>query len=214
MGLFDSLFGIDSARNNIKSAGKKATKSLQDSYTDVQGMYSPYVQGGNQAYGNLLALSGAGGPQAAQGAVNDFQSSPFATAGLQQGVDAINRASPGRATGNVLRSLMDYGNDNWWRNFDSYYNRQAGIANTGVQATGATANARQNMGTGVAGIQQNVGNQMANADLASGSLLSGLLNSGIGAGAYMYGKSFGVPTSAPASGSQPWTYDNYIFGRR
>lgn len=203
MGLFDSLFGIDSARNNIKSAGKKATQSLNDSYTDVQGMYSPYVQGGNQAYGNLLALSGVGGPGAMQTASDQFRSSPGYMEGLNEGIGAIDRSAAGRGgimSGNTLRDLTRFGNDYASKGFGDYYNRIAGIANQGYNATGATAGARQNLGQGVAGIQQNEGNQLANADLASGGFLQNLIGSGLGAAGYAlgggFGNGFGVPTSS------------------
>lgn len=206
MSFFDKIFGIDGAKKNIRQAGQQAQGSLQSAYDDTAAMYQPYRTGGDMAYSSLLDLSGVNGPGAATTAVDNFKSSPFATAGLQQGADAINRSAAGRSgiqNGNTLRALMDYGNDNWWKNYGDYYNRQAGIANQGYDATGRVAAARGNLGTGQAGIQTNVGNQLANADLASGGFLQSLISSGIGAAGYAmgggFGRGFGVPTSAPTS---------------
>lgn len=207
MGFFDSIFGIDSARNNIRQAGKKAQGSLQTAYDDTAGMYQPYREGGNAAYGDLLTLSGVGGPGSATMAWDQYRQSPMFQSGLNEGIGAIDRSAAGRSglnNGNVLRDLSRFATNYNAKNFGDYYNRIAGIANQGYDATGRVAAARGNLGQGQANIQQNVGNQLANADLASGGFLQSLIGSGIGAAGYAAGRfgGYGVPSSAPS--------DNYL----
>lgn len=212
MGFFDKIFGIDGAKKNIRQAGQQAQGSLQSAYDDTAGMYQPSREGGDAAYGDLLTLSGVGGPGSATMAWDQYKQSPMFQSGLNEGIGAIDRSAAGRSglnNGNVIRDLSRFATDYNARNFGDYYNRIAGIANQGYNATGAVAGARQNLGQGQAGIQQNVGNQLANADLASGGFLQSLISSGIGAAGYAMGGGFGVPTSAPtARKQQPFTVNN------
>jgi hypothetical protein len=212
MSFLSKLFGVDKAKSAIKKASKKSQASLQSGYDDVAGMYDPYVQGGQQAYGTLQNLVGMGGP-GMQGVANDaWRQTPGYQAGMDAGIGAIDRSAVGRAGGNVLRDLYKYGSDYEDQRFGQHYNRMAGIADQGFNATGAVAGARTGMAQGQAGIQQNTGNQMANASLAGGSMLMGGLNSlaglaGYGMGGGFGGGGFGVPTSAQQK-LQPMQFSN------
>lgn len=225
MGFFDSLFGIDDAEDAIRKAGKKSTKTLQSGYDDVAGMYAPYREGGQQAYGSLMNLSGlTGGPNAGWEA---FQQSPIYTSGLDAGIGAIDRSAVGRGglnSGNTMRDLARFAGDYNTKNFGDFYNRQAGIANQGYSATGAQAGARTGMAQGVAGIQQGVGQGEANAALAGGGLmmsglgqLANLAGFGLGGG-FGGGGGFGIPTSGGGSlGSAgpnklTWDGNGYWYG--
>lgn len=218
MGFLSDLFGIDDARDAIRRAGTQAQGSLKSGYDDVAGMYQPYIQGGNQAYGSLMNLSGlTGGPNAGWEA---FQQSPIYTSGLDAGIGAIDRSAVGRGglnSGNTLRDLTKFGSDYSTKNFGDFYNRQAGIANMGYGATGAQAGARTGLAQGQAGIQQNVGQGEANAALAGGGMLMSGIGSlanlaGFGLGGGFGGGGFGVPTSGqqkPMQFSNNGSYYNW-----
>lgn len=194
MGFLDKLFGIDDARKRIQEAEQKSTKSLQSSYDDVQGMYSPYVDAGRTSLSSMMDLSGLSGPGSASLAYDEFRASPIYRTGMDEGIAAIDRSAAGRSglnSGNTMRDLSRFASDYNNKSFGDYYNRIAGIGNTGYSATGATAGARQNLGQGTAGIQMQTGQELANADLASGSFLQKLISSGIGAAGYAMGGGFG-----------------------
>lgn len=197
MGWLSDLFGIDDAKDAIRNASTQSQGTLQGGYDDVAGMYQPYVQGGQRAYSTLndLVLGGPGG----EGAIAAYRNLPGYQAGLDTGVNAIDRSSVGRAGGNVLKDLYKYGSDYEDMRFGEHLGRLGGLANTGYNATGATAGARTGLAQGQAGIQTNEGNQMANASLAGGNLLMGGINTLAGLGGMAMGGfgggGFGVPTS-------------------
>lgn len=213
MGFFDSIFGVNKARDAIRRAGQEAQGSLETGYADIADLYRPYIEGGGQAYSSLMNLSGlTGGPNAGWEA---YQASPMYQVGLNQGIGAIDRSAVGRGglnSGNTLRDLTRFASDYGTRNFGDYYNQVAGIANTGYGATGAQAGARGNLASGVAGIQQGVGQGEANAALAGGGMLMSGVNTlanlaGFGLGGGFGGGGFGIPTSRRPTyggGYNPW----------
>lgn len=197
MGWLSDLFGIDDAKDELRRASTQSQGTLQGGYDDVAGMYQPYVQGGQRAYGTLQDIA-YGGPQG-QVAIDAYRQLPGYQAGLDSGVNAIDRSSVGRAGGNVLKDLYKYGSDYEDMRFGEHLGRLGSLASTGYNATGATAGARSGLAQGQAGIQQNTGQELANANLAGGGLLMGGINTLAGLGGLALGGfgggGFGVPTS-------------------
>lgn len=198
MGWLSDLFGIDDAKDELRRSSAQAQGTLQGGYDDIAGMYQPYAQGGGQAFSRLQDIV-MGGPQG-QVAVDTYRSLPGYQAGLDTGINAIDRSAVGRATGNVNRDLYRFGSDYEDMRFGDYLGRLGGLAGTGYSATGATAGARGNLASGQAGIQQGTGQELANAELAGGNLLMGGINTlaglaGYGLGGGFGGGGFGVPTS-------------------
>lgn len=179
---FADLFGASDAANDIKRQQKNNINESNAAYSDISGLYAPYVQSGQQATGKINDLLGLNGTGAQTTAYNNYQASPDFQVRFDNGLKALDRSSiakygPG-ANGNVLKAITQYGQDQGQLGYNDYYNKLFGQQGVGFQGTQGTANARTNNASQVINANTNIGNAQANADLAGGNILGGILSLG------------------------------------
>lgn len=195
--------GFGSAGGNLATGYNTATGAINQGATGALGYLDQGTQGAlgqlaqgrtdltanGGAYAPLTALAdqygkGAGlyadslginGGEGNQRAVSAFQAGPGYEFARNQGIDAITRAAnaSGGLGGNSLRDTITYGQGLANQEYGNWQNKLAGYNPLQLSAT-------QGAAAGNAGINQN----LANLDLAGGSLLStaGARNAGVATG--------------------------------
>lgn len=177
------LFGFGSAANKANKQLAKGRDALNAGYNDVSGMYSPYRQGGSQAYGMLSDLAGLNGAASGQAAMQNFTASPGYQFRLQEGVNALDRSAASRGmlnSGAQMKALSQYGQGLASEEYGNWLQQLQGLNNQGFQATGQVADSRNllsqllNQSYGQAGANQ------ANAGLANGGMWGSLAGTVLG----------------------------------
>lgn len=136
------LFGYGQQGLNALSGGEQqARQDIMSGYDRATANLSPFAAGGNQAYQQQLAFSGALGPEAQQRAYDSFVESPGQQYLQEQGERAVmrNAAAAGGMGGQVLQELQRQGQGLAQQDFGNYFNRLAGTAQQGQQAAGQLA---------------------------------------------------------------------------
>jgi hypothetical protein len=93
----------------------------------------------------------------------------------QQGLDAIQRAASAKGmlnSGRLLQSLADYGQGLASQQYGETLSRLAGLAGMGQASATGQASAFGQLGQGVAGLKQGLGDTLANSYLAGGNALA------------------------------------------
>jgi len=153
-------------------------------YEQLKGLQTPFIQGGQQAFGLQGALSGLQGPEAQAAAYRNFEQA-------QQG--AVNAGTPlgweGMPSG-ISGALSAYGQGVASQDYDNYFNRIGYGAGLGQAAASALGGVTVDAAGGIANTMQNYGDAITNANLAQRQInsqsLSGLASLG-GAAIQGYG---------------------------
>lgn len=148
--MFDVLKGLVGAgtaaynKNQSKKAHTEANDKLwigermaageqQRNYDQIRGDYAPYTEMGRYAVGNMMD------PNAS------FETSPGYQWRMNEGMRNMENRFSGRGGGgNAMRALNDYGQGMASQEFGNWWNRQAGMAGMGMNATSNVATAGMN----------------------------------------------------------------------
>lgn len=174
-GGFNSIYNTPARRafsassDASRSAGAAGSQYIDDAIAN----FAPYQEKGGLAYDKVSALSGAMGSDAQQGAYDDFVESPGQAWLREQGERAVTRNAA--ATGNlgggrVLQELQRQGQGLAAQDFDNYYNRLAGLGESGMAANNSVAGLSQagaGNATSMANTAMSAGASMANAKTAA-----------------------------------------------
>lgn len=215
MSFLSKLFGIDSAKDAINrgaEANRQQAATTLQQQTDTQ---NPYYQPGVAANNQLANLTGLNGRDAQSAAYGNVQFSPDYQVRYDQGLDALSRAniakfgSGASGNGNVDKALVKYGADQGTLGYNDFYNKLAGISAGGQQAGNQITAAQGGAGSAIQSANSAQAQGDANASLAGGNMLMGLLNTGANVIGYGMGPGFlRSPTaSAPVvQNNQGWNY--------
>lgn len=152
----------------------------------LQKLLQPYVQAGTQGLAGYQALSGAGGAQAQQGAIDALQSSPAYSSLVRSGEQAIlqNAAATGGLRGgnvqnslavnreNILAALIDKQLGQFGTLAQMGQNSAAGVGSAGMATGGNIANLLQQSGAAQAGGTIAGANAINNAAGTIGGLIA------------------------------------------
>lgn len=120
--------------------------------------------------------------------MSDYQQSPYTAWLKQQGIDAIQNSAAARGmTGNTLRALSDYGQQqsisDYWNQFNAWnqnqnneFSRLNTLSGTGANAAGLTANLGMNTANSIGNNITGAGNAQAAGIVGSANALSGGIN--------------------------------------
>lgn len=149
------------------------TNSRSDSVNLNRGLvtntYTPQMNTGVQAGGQIANMLGLNGPQGQNQAFQNWQNSTGYKFGLDQGVQSINgnAATQGLLnSGATAKALDTYGQNYANTQYGNYINQLMGLGNQGLQAGSLVTNAGQNSSSQGAAANGGVG---------------GLISSGVGA---------------------------------
>lgn len=174
LNLGSTLYGIYSANKASGAqvdAANRAADLARYMYDTARSDYAPFRQAGVKAIGQLSSLldNPAG--------VRDLPGYQF---GMGEGTKAIERSAASRGglySGATLKALQRFGQDYADTQMDRQYNRLAGIAGTGMTATGGTTSAGQNYASQAGGAYQGAGNARASGYIGrQGAVMGGVNN--------------------------------------
>lgn len=176
------------AINTLQEGEGRGISALLSGLQGAEVSLNPFITGGNDAYQVQLAQSGALGADAQQKAFEAFNASPAQAFLRDQGEQSIARqasASGGLGGGALKADLQRFGTGLAQQDFQNQYNRLGELAGRGQSA--ATTLSQFGVGTGqgiadlirgtsggVAGLQDKLGSQLAQAFGTSANNLSSL----------------------------------------
>lgn len=169
------IAGALSKSNAVSQGQQQANTASLQGLTTATNQLSPWTTTGvpaNTAESNLLGLNG---PDAANAAFANYQTSPGYQWQMQQGLRGVDA---GAAAKGMLRSGATLkGEDTFAQgladsDFSNYYNRLAGLSTQGLTAAGGIANAAVGVGNNIAGTDTSAG--------AAQSSIYGQAASGVG----------------------------------
>jgi hypothetical protein len=170
-----SIIGGVMQSNTAANAQKQAQAQFQQQRTDV----APWRDAGGQTLTAQNNLLGMNGPDAANAAMANFQTSPGYQWQLGQGLRAIDAGAASKGllgSGATIKAEETYGSGLANQDFTNYYNRLMGISTLGENAaTGGAANAANSANATLAGANaQNsiLGNTTAGLSNTANSLFS------------------------------------------
>lgn len=177
--LMDLLNPGRAAAKEANKGADKARQEFQQAFTDVGSILEPYSKPGITAQTRLADLQGLNGATARTNAMANFQQDPGYQFAMDQGIQAIDRSAAARgsmASGQTLKALTEFGQGMANQQYGDWYNRTAGLADTGANAANSLATARQNTAAGVGSGYTQIGANNANAKMTGGlgSMIGGV----------------------------------------
>jgi hypothetical protein len=185
MGFLGGLFGTDDAAEAAAAAAASNRKEGKAAYGDAQTNWNPFYNAGvnaNNSLGNFLGLNGQGQQQQA---FDNYTEGPGVSFMRDQGLRALDNSASGAGllnSGGAMKSAMRFGTGLAQQGYNSFLDRLTQQSGQGMQGANALTNARYGTANMITGANTMEGNAKANASLAEGNMLGGLLKSGIGAG--------------------------------
>jgi hypothetical protein len=155
-GLINSIFG-----GNSNKSSRQAENYNQGIYTDMKGMATPFVQGGQGDFNTYNAMLTGTDPAAFN---NWLNSSDYAFT-TKAGNDAINSNMAAKGllnSGATLKAITQFGQDNAQQYRNNYMNQLLGGTQIGTGALGSLMGAGANAANTNAQIQQNRATMQAN----------------------------------------------------
>ena len=175
-GLSSALESIAAAagqgRGDIQSARDTATGQAQESFDQGREFFRPYAEGGQQAFDQQLALSGASG-QAAFDQAN--MESPYTRFLQEEGERAVTRnasAMGGLGGGNVMQELQRRGQGLAQQGLQQQYNNLSPLSGMGMASASGQAGLSGTEGQVVSGITSTAGRNMADISMNAGQQAS------------------------------------------
>lgn len=182
-------------------SGNKAAKAQKDAAAqqlayqrerDAQDRadLAPWRQAGTSALARLTGEYGLNGGAATSG----FQADPGYKFRMAEGQKAIERSAAARGllgSGATLKAANNYAQDTASAEYGNYWNRLAGLAGVGQQATNTGIAAGQQSTANVMNAYQNMGNARASSYASTGSSINSGINNVLSAYLYNRGGMFG-----------------------
>jgi len=189
-GLVSGLLGSRSKRRAAKRASKAQQKAIQgainsqnQTFNDIRGYQSPYIDTGNTAQNRLLALLGLNddtgssdyGKYGRDFQMSDFEQDPGYAFRLSEGLKALDRQAAvrtGVVSGAALKAAQNYGQEAASQEYQNAFNRYQvnrenrlnplyRLMGSGQDASNYLGNARLQTGTNIANLMTGKGEAKA-----------------------------------------------------
>lgn len=182
-----------------KQAANASIAEQQRQYDMTRADFAPWRAAGSGALDMLSRAYGIGG-QAPD--LTAFTASPGYQFRYNEGLRAIDRGAAARGllhSGGAVKAEQRFGEGLASSEFGDWWNRLAGVAGVGQQATGQTAAAGANAANNISAAYTAQGNARASSFANTGSAINSGINNIVGA--YLYNQSGGF-----GGGNKPWGY--------
>lgn len=177
IGAGSSIITGNKASKAQKNAAAQQIAEQRRQYDQTRADYAPWRAAGESALARLTN-------EMKEGATTAYTKSPSYDFRLSEGVKAAERSAAARGrlgSGATMKAVQRYGEGLASADYGDWWNRNAGLAGVGQQATNATAAAGENMANKVSGAYQAAGNARASAYQSAGNAInqgvSGVLKS-------------------------------------
>lgn len=155
----------------VQAGADRSNALATDIYQQDRPAFAPYAAGGTAANGQVNALLGLNGQEAATNAFSTFQQSPGYRFRLQEGMDQLNSGYAGAGvlqSGAALRGAQEYGQNYASNEYNNYLSALDNQQRLGLSAaTGQSALGQSYVNT-VSGNNAMAADAQANAALIRG----------------------------------------------
>jgi len=178
--------------SSAKKAGEAQAAGIQQGidfqkevFEYFKSINAPYVEQGTNAlakYADIIL----------NGNMNAYQQSPGYQFALEEGQKAITNTAATRGGvkgGNTLRALTDYGQNIAKSDYYDYLNSLASMAGVGQTAVNSMGSVGGAAGANIGQSYANYGAARASGIAGQANTINGWLQTAVGTGAYLYGKS-------------------------
>jgi len=199
----------DKAADAQRYASDLSIAEQRRQQAETERLFQPYVDTGRQALQQQRAFVGLGEPEAMQGQIDAVLASPLYKQMVSSGEESILQsasATGGLRGGNVKSTLAEFRPSILGQLLEQRYNRLAGLSSMGQQSVSQQAVQGQQTAGAIGRNFLGQGEATANARLAQGSAVSGMIG-GVGqvvggiAGAIAGGMVGGAPLSGASAQS-------------
>lgn len=194
-GYMSSRSQADSASEASQIQGAAAQSGIDEQrrqFNEMRDLLSPYVEAGNTALTQQLALMGLGGDEAQKLAIGRIEQSPEFQALQRQGEEGILQnasATGGLRGGDTQGALAQFRPALLNQQINQQYDRLGGVINQGQASAAGVGSAGLQTGANVANLLGQQGAAQAGASIAQGAANPyGAIAQGLGAGAGIYSK--------------------------
>lgn len=143
------LGAIDAAEPLSLAALTGGYGQARDQFTRAESYYDPFVQAGRTGLSGYMDAVGVNGPTGNTQAVANFRASPGYEYMRNQATDAVARQGSALGilgSGNTMAAISDRAGNMADQEWDDHLGQLRGLADMGMQATGAQAGIRQGLG--------------------------------------------------------------------
>lgn len=179
--LLSAKLGSDASKKASRAqagAADRAGALAEQRFNETKQTLNPFINAGETAQTQQMALSGVSGPEAQRQAYANYTESPGVQFAREQGLRAIesDASMTGRAGGSRLKAITEFSQGLALQDFNNQYNRVQNLAQQGLSAA-----------TSLGGVSTNMTNAQTNQITASGAAQAGgilgrsnAINQGIG----------------------------------
>jgi hypothetical protein len=189
-------------------ANDQAIAEQRRQFDAIQALFKPYVEAGGGALSRQLDLTGAGGPEAQQRAIQSIEMGPEFASMTRQGEEAILQnaaATGGLRGGNVQASLAKFRPEVLSSLINQQYQRLGGLTQMGQASAGGQAAGGQAMAANIGNLYGQRGDAIAGNALAQGQANANMWGNIAGSVGFAAGR--GMFGSAPPAYGQPGYVD-------
>ena len=151
-------------------------QGARDLFGQTEAQFDPFIQGGQGAFSQQAALSGAQGPEAQARAIQGIQVSPGqqflrdrAEKALLRNAAATGDLGGGRTRLGLQEQAIGFGA----QDIENQFNRLGQVSQQGLGALGSLASQRQNLGQQGLGVSSNISNILGQQGAVGGQALRG-----------------------------------------
>lgn len=173
-GIAQGIAGMSAAKSQERTA-REGIEEQRRQFDKVQELLSPFVEGGTDAFGDLLGLMGLQGDEVQAEAIQAIEQGPEFAALIDQGEQAIlanASATGGLRGGNTQAALAQYRPQVLSSLLTDRYNKLLSVGSVGQSSAAGVGSAAQAMGNNVTQLLGDIGAAQAGGALAVGRGIS------------------------------------------
>lgn len=187
---YGSYAASENAKKGQQGAANKAMAATQQNYDRTATNLNPYITAGGNALGTMQALN--------NGDFSAFKVSPDYQFALTQGLQGLDRSAAARGSlysGGHSADVLGYASGLASQNYNNFYNRLAGLAQTGQSAASNLGSVGTGNAATIGSASMYAANANANAAYNNANTLGNFAGQAANAFGNWYGNQ-GSPTSS------------------
>ena len=196
-GVASSVLGGNAEKKAASTQAQAASAGIAEErrqFNEIKKLLAPFIEGGESALGEQMALAGLGGRGAYTAALRRIEAGPEFQALMQQGENAILQnasATGGLRGGNTQAALAEFRPSVLANLVNSQYSRLGGITSMGQASAAGQAAHGQAASGNIANLLQQQGAARAGGNLAQGKMYQDIIGN-VTQGAGFFGRMAGV----------------------
>lgn len=205
------VIGADAAKSAARTqaqAADSASAEQRRQYDQTREDWAPWRAAGESALNRLTSAS--------TGDMSGFYKDPAYDWQRSEGLRGVQQSAAARGglkSGNALKALSEYNQNLAKSSYGDWWNRQAGLAGIGQNATAATSAAGQNAANNISNNLMAAGDARASGIMGAANSWSNSINSGVNNFLLQQGGYFGSPKTTTTKAPTMAQGNNWMSNR-